>query len=572
MAPTKGSRTPGAPRAGGYHVKTGCVTCKIRHVKCDEGKPECQKCLTTGRRCDGYPTKPAATIPDRTRDLVRRSVSHDPPLDTLRPSLWTGTADELRGFDYFRIQTSADLGYSLNASLEELVLQTSHQHDAIKHGAIALGWLGMLIRVNSGYSRPWNNHRPALCRYEFARTQYYKAIQTLREELVRNDKDAVNATLITCFLFIVFEFLQGNDQAAVAHLRSGLNILRKEVFPPDAKPDGPTLDKLVGKLDPMQSEIARIFHILDTQATMWLELRTSQFSTRVLPSNDSPAPPSSTLPPYSSLAEASKDLNDLIVLVQDFRFRTSQLDLNTAISPALYAERDSLLDTLEVHRRRLSTYVATRTTSATYPEDPQRITILRINRKITTIVLATCLEPNKAAFYARSMWQFWQIVSLAVIILRPETRELRHKWLKVVAEGKGCLPCQRESGVRCCGRTPAPHGDLAQTFSGCHVPSQSESGEIPPSSPSTSSLDGLIQPLYFTAVKCRERATAERAVKLLEMEPWREGEWDSRQMAEMAKRDIAGLEKMGWYEVGEGGFAPGLEQTGTGCPFNSYTV
>lgn len=28
MAPRKHSRVPGAPRAGGYHVKTGCVTCK----------------------------------------------------------------------------------------------------------------------------------------------------------------------------------------------------------------------------------------------------------------------------------------------------------------------------------------------------------------------------------------------------------------------------------------------------------------------------------------------------------------------------------------------------------------
>ncbi|TVY41805.1 Transcriptional regulatory protein [Lachnellula subtilissima] len=35
-------------------VKTGCITCRIRKVKCDENKPFCQKCVNTSRTCDGY--------------------------------------------------------------------------------------------------------------------------------------------------------------------------------------------------------------------------------------------------------------------------------------------------------------------------------------------------------------------------------------------------------------------------------------------------------------------------------------------------------------------------------------
>ncbi|KAL1797969.1 hypothetical protein ACET3X_004575 [Alternaria dauci] len=35
-------------------VKTGCRTCKVRHVKCDETKPKCLKCTSTGRKCEGY--------------------------------------------------------------------------------------------------------------------------------------------------------------------------------------------------------------------------------------------------------------------------------------------------------------------------------------------------------------------------------------------------------------------------------------------------------------------------------------------------------------------------------------
>lgn len=35
-------------------VRTGCLTCKIRKVKCDEGKPSCLRCTSTGRKCEGY--------------------------------------------------------------------------------------------------------------------------------------------------------------------------------------------------------------------------------------------------------------------------------------------------------------------------------------------------------------------------------------------------------------------------------------------------------------------------------------------------------------------------------------
>ncbi|OAA71088.1 Zn(2)-C6 fungal-type DNA-binding domain protein [Akanthomyces lecanii RCEF 1005] len=43
-------------------TRTGCITCRIRRVKCDEAKPMCNRCMTSGRMCDGYksaPKKPA---------------------------------------------------------------------------------------------------------------------------------------------------------------------------------------------------------------------------------------------------------------------------------------------------------------------------------------------------------------------------------------------------------------------------------------------------------------------------------------------------------------------------------
>lgn len=38
-------------------VRTGCLTCRRRHVKCDERKPLCQRCQAANLVCNGYESK-----------------------------------------------------------------------------------------------------------------------------------------------------------------------------------------------------------------------------------------------------------------------------------------------------------------------------------------------------------------------------------------------------------------------------------------------------------------------------------------------------------------------------------
>ncbi|KAH8692796.1 hypothetical protein BGW36DRAFT_430542 [Talaromyces proteolyticus] len=38
----------------GPKARTGCRTCKIRKVKCNEDRPACHQCVSSGRVCDGY--------------------------------------------------------------------------------------------------------------------------------------------------------------------------------------------------------------------------------------------------------------------------------------------------------------------------------------------------------------------------------------------------------------------------------------------------------------------------------------------------------------------------------------
>jgi len=48
--------TPTKRRAKHTKARTGCLTCKRRRVKCDEGKPSCARCAKSGHGCAGYET------------------------------------------------------------------------------------------------------------------------------------------------------------------------------------------------------------------------------------------------------------------------------------------------------------------------------------------------------------------------------------------------------------------------------------------------------------------------------------------------------------------------------------
>ncbi|EHK23414.1 uncharacterized protein TRIVIDRAFT_147011 [Trichoderma virens Gv29-8] len=179
-------------------VKTGCQTCKKRRVKCDEGRPACQRCVSTGRVCDGYGIWVRSKQMQSLQKVVvmsqRRTIAGQPA------SL---------GFEYFRRYTTTKLpGLFESGFWDSLVLQASEQEPAVLHAVTALG------------AAHKNEERISL-------TEYNKAIRHLRRSLNRSDKEALRVCLITCMLFVCIELLRGGFKAGHAHLSNGLRILRE---------------------------------------------------------------------------------------------------------------------------------------------------------------------------------------------------------------------------------------------------------------------------------------------------------------------------------------------------------
>ncbi|EFQ34304.1 hypothetical protein CGRA01v4_03872 [Colletotrichum graminicola] len=94
MVPSKNSKSVIRTRTGlSSRSRSGCVTCKAKHLKCDETRPSCQQCARKGIKCGGF------------AQGLRWSFKHQPALqhltfedfDTTQPAKKRPTNHEING-------------------------------------------------------------------------------------------------------------------------------------------------------------------------------------------------------------------------------------------------------------------------------------------------------------------------------------------------------------------------------------------------------------------------------------------------------------------------------------------
>lgn len=127
-------------RAKVAKVRTGCVTCKIRRVKCDEAKPSCRRCTSTGRKCDGYEQIAHATNGGRNRtpDSSTSDFSLDAVLCNPSTSI-SKCSREQRSFQFFLERTVTQFTTFFPSNLwTEIVLQVAYCEPSIRHAVFAL--------------------------------------------------------------------------------------------------------------------------------------------------------------------------------------------------------------------------------------------------------------------------------------------------------------------------------------------------------------------------------------------------------------------------------------------------
>ncbi|KAI1275610.1 hypothetical protein F5Y07DRAFT_368979 [Xylaria sp. FL0933] len=193
------------PRKGFEKVRTGCITCKARKVKCDESRPACQRCLTGGRICEGYRAPPLGSFSWGSLLQVRPSII---PLSE-------SSSNELRNLDFFRCNVAPALTGPLGKSFwTRAVCQMAIQEPAARYAVLA---------ISSLYGRfdPFRYDSSSSDGEIIAMRYYNKA---MRQTAISKQLD-IDTTLLVAILFICIEFLRGNIVNAIRHCRHGTHIL-----------------------------------------------------------------------------------------------------------------------------------------------------------------------------------------------------------------------------------------------------------------------------------------------------------------------------------------------------------
>lgn len=357
--------------------------------------------------------------------------------------------------------------------------------------------MGHRLRINRLLT---SDNRQANTLQNFAQRHYCQALQHLRAQMCNDPTRTIDLAIISCFLFTIFEFLQGNETGALVHLRSGLNILRRE-----NGRDETTLGP-----DILRQEITRIFSIMDMSATRWLGLRSFQ-SPGIMPL-ESLGPTPMSLNHFLNIEEAATSLNYQIMRMYHFR-RWLNFDSNSpeVNPPNAYVRHQDLMTKLQRWPIAMDTFLKTRDQTDRCVDELHRVSVMQMNYQTAIIQNTLYMErPDKQHSNGRFETEFLQIISLAKSIVIPMDDATRSKIERIVGANNG-------------GINPVP---LFSFYA------------------------GVIHPLYIVAINCRDFSVAQEAISLLSTTPWREGAWDSAVMARIAERKTRQLQAEGYYDDG----------------------
>ncbi|EHK42430.1 hypothetical protein TRIATDRAFT_34766 [Trichoderma atroviride IMI 206040] len=470
-------------------VKTGCRTCKIRKLKCDEERPSCRRCVSTGRVCDGY------GIWGGGGGKISRSRQQPLNLNS-RPAhvpLISGTTQELEYLEWFKYRTCKKVAGASTLALWDVLLHPiSLAEPAVWHAVLSLSSVHRrdIYQASYGGREP----KPLDQQERFTLQHYSKAIQHLQPHFSAMDKASMRVALMACFLFVSLELLSGHFTTAQIHIHNGLSILRE--FGTLVEDDGRVLlfDIVPGSID---DTIVRAFCRLNLQLELFRH--GYQHPCLVLQIAE-PETPASV---FRSVNEAWKQIERLfgrIFHLTDL-WRRQQQTLHH--SPVEVPPK--LLTCQHQIRAELSACLVILTASKTSmpDQDPKGLVygLLSVYHTMASIMADTCLRLDDESVFDSHTQQFVSILTESIAMWKTGQSDLLQRYLR--------WPC-------------------------IHM--------------SRSIVDiGWIAPLYYTALKCRIRRVRLHAVRLIETTSYREGIWDSNIVSCVARK-VMEIEEGGFYE------------------------
>lgn len=383
---------------------------------------------------------------------------------------------------------------------DSLIFQASHVDVALRHATTALGAFGERLYIHSVTT---SENEAANKLQDFANSQYVKAIGELRNQMCCGKHQSVELTLMTCFIFILMEFLRGNEDAASTHLISGAEIIRqsynfniRDQFPFASRSGTSFATSLPAGFS---YHAVCLYATIDRINASWLgDSPTGVVTTQTESLDFGPL----ICDGFTSVKQAQQYLAALLVTLRSNIVLThdkpkppdEKFQHAVPLHSKFFANLDDWALAMDAYQ--------IRSQDNTTIQDSHKATILQLQHMCATLSLMASCESSEEDFYASLDGSFNYIVSLATTLLRPVN----------VMLDTSVFPTSRQLFMF---------------------------------------KEGTIQPLYFTAIKCPNGKIRRKALSLLKAEPWREGAWDSAAMARIAERKVSHRAKRDFESFGD---------------------
>ncbi|KAL2811485.1 hypothetical protein BJX63DRAFT_433334 [Aspergillus granulosus] len=518
-------------RGGKGRVKSGCRTCKIRKVKCDESFPVCQRCLSTGRVCDGY-----GVWGGGGNNYGRRQSSRYPHRLDYSPlaciSTTVASTDERASFDWFKGRTITKIpGSYLSDFWTTILLQASQTDQAVWHAVLALS-----STHRSGFVHAISGQRSK--QEQSTLRHLIRAVRHLEPHFSVQDRASCRVILIVCLVFVVLDLLRGHFTAAQVHLRNGMNILAQmQSFSVDAaNTDLDCSPPPSYAYEPIDVSIGEAFFRLHAQ----VELLQHQHDPRpcILPLPFQPqlheVSPQTGFPSYTAAWRGLDHLmNQAFCLSAQAREHAAKAGTEATPTGTLIAQQERLKAGLTnwIDSYTLSVESLQLEISESISEAKAKVHhLVSCYYTMLTIMAETALSPTQTVFDAYThhfeqmiehLADLWTLSSVGYPTPSPSTSPS-------ISSNSSSTDTSSSTP------TPVPTAEKRRWIGGCDM--------------SHTIIDvGWMIPLFYTATKCRVRRIRRRAIRLIESSNHREGIWDGKITACIARRVVA-FEEGNFYD------------------------
>jgi hypothetical protein len=363
-----------------------------------------------------------------------------------------------------------------------IVLPMSHAERAVTHAVVALSALHEDVEVRGA---PLSREDLANHRHRFALEQYTRALSSLNMRRHSQDPKLREVLLTCCLLFVVFELLLGQYDAAFAHLRQGLSIIQDS----RAKEKSPSPSSSVSNsMDDVQTSLAETMARLDVQS-VFFGVKVPHLG--LSPTDGTDSENEHCLNEFQTLSEARRYLDFLFDRVSRFLEVVNILPVEERLSSSrrlgLGEKQSELRIGLSEYLERLKRS-ETRLLRSGGKKEQRGFDLIRLHHRTFSVVLETYLAERGDMVWDAYLDGFKEMVALS--------ERISHSFWEESDPDKRSRP--------------------------------------------TLLLDmGIIPSLLYVCTKCPDSGVRQQALGILEAWPHREGPWDSNLVTILARQVIS---------------------------------